>query len=245
MDSLTGKRLLALVRDGDYAHPGETAAVDSLMAGLPGDRGRAVLDAGCGRGGTAEYVRRRGLGTVTGIERDPALVREARELYPQVRFVPGDIAAAPSLFAGGTFDLVYTMTVLYSIDDQRAALTGLRSVARPDAGLRLLEYSDPFGDFLHWRSPDDGGPAWRPLRPAGVPELMTSAGWAVEERRDLSPEFELWYDDLCRRIADREREIVERFGREWYDFVVADYEGILGRVRRRELGGILVVARAV
>ena len=79
MNNATGKRLLALVRDADYAHPGEEAANELLFAGAGLDPRRRVLDAGCGGAGTASWVQGRGLGAVTGIEIDSATARLARE----------------------------------------------------------------------------------------------------------------------------------------------------------------------
>jgi cyclopropane fatty-acyl-phospholipid synthase-like methyltransferase len=60
MNSPQGKRILALVREGDYAHPGEERAIDLIFSSLPRDAAREVLDVGCGRGGTADYVRAHG-----------------------------------------------------------------------------------------------------------------------------------------------------------------------------------------
>ena len=83
MNNATGKRLLALIRGGDDAHPGEEEANELLFAGArPGIR-RRVLDAGCGGAGTAAWVRARELGTVTGIELDAATALLARERHPQ------------------------------------------------------------------------------------------------------------------------------------------------------------------
>ena len=48
MNNATGKRLLALIRDADYAHPGEEEANRLLFAGLVPDPRRRILDAGCG-----------------------------------------------------------------------------------------------------------------------------------------------------------------------------------------------------
>ena len=91
MNNATGKRLLALVRDGDYAHPGEEEANELLFAGVRPDPRRRVLDAGCGGAGTAAWVQARGLGAVTGIEIDAATARLARERHPEVTVVEGDL----------------------------------------------------------------------------------------------------------------------------------------------------------
>jgi hypothetical protein len=56
----TRKRILAMVRDGDYAHPGEEAAIDLAMRDFTPDRERLIPDAGLGRGG--HYLQVRTLG---------------------------------------------------------------------------------------------------------------------------------------------------------------------------------------
>ena len=82
MNNATGKRLLALIRDGDYAHPGEEEANELLFAGVRPDPRRRVLDAGCGGGGTAAWVQARGLGAVTGVEIDARTAQLARRAPP-------------------------------------------------------------------------------------------------------------------------------------------------------------------
>ena len=125
MNNATGKRILALVREGDYAHPGEEEANALLFAGVRIDRSR-VLDAGCGGGGAA-WVRGTCLGTVTGIELDAATVRLARERHPEVT-VRGDLQRAGDILAG-PFDLVYSMTAIYAAPDQAAVFRELRALA--------------------------------------------------------------------------------------------------------------------
>ena len=243
MDNATGKRLLALVRGADYAHPGEEEANHLLFAGLTPDPSRRVLDAGCGGAGTADWVQAHGLGAVTGIEIDPETARLARERHPDVTVVEGDLQRAGQALTG-PFDLVYAMTALYAAPDQTAVFRELGAVATPGAELRLLEYADPRGLFAAATAGDPSRGWWHPLRPRELPYLLEEAGWTGVEIRDLTPEFDLWYRDLCTRIAAKRRDITEEFGREWYEFVARDYAGILEMVRAGELGGVLVRARA-
>ena len=243
MNSATGKRLLALVRDGDYAHPGEEEAIRLLLAGLQPDGRRRVLDAGCGGGGTAAWVQGRGYGAVTGIEIDAETVRLARERHPEVEIVTGDLQRAADVL-NGPFALVYSMTVLYAVPDQRAALTQLVALAAPGAELRLLEYADPDGRFAAATSGRSSYSWWRPLDPSRLHELLAGTGWALEESRDLRLEFERWYVELRARIAARREAIVELFGAEWFAFASAEYAGVLEMVRAGELGGLFVRARA-
>ena len=53
MNSFEGKRILALIREGDYAHAGEEEAIERAFRSIPKNRENWVLDVGCGRGGSA------------------------------------------------------------------------------------------------------------------------------------------------------------------------------------------------
>ena len=125
MNNATGKRLLALVREGDYAHPGEEEANELLFAGVRPDPRRRVLDAGCGGAGTAAWVQARGLGAVTGVEIDAATARLARERHPEVTVVEGDLQHAGRVLAG-PFDLIYSMTAVYAAPDHVGGLPRAR-----------------------------------------------------------------------------------------------------------------------
>lgn len=242
MDNATGKRLLALVRESDYAHPGEAAANELLFAGVRPDPRRRVLDAGCGAAGTAAWVQERGLGAVTGIEIDAATARLARERHPEVTVVRGDLQHAGAALSG-PFDLIYAMTAVYAAPDQAAVFRELGALAAPGAELRLLEYADPNGLFA---AAADGSPSrgwWHPLAPRDMPEILVAAGWTSVSVRDLHPEFVHWYHELCLRIAAKRDEITRGFGHEWYAFVAREYAGILEMIRAGMLGGVLARAR--
>ena len=242
MNNATGKRLLALIRGEDYAHPGEEAAIELVFAGVQPDPGRRVLDAGCGGGGTAAWVQRRGLGAVTGIEIDVQTAALARERHPEVSVVEGDLQRARQVLAG-PFDLIYSMTAVYAAPDQTAVFRELRALATPGGQLRLLEYADPHGLFAPATAGNPSWGWWHPLRLLELPDLLAAAGWTSVVVRDLHPEFVHWYRDLSARIAAQRHAITVEFGTDWYEFVAREYAGILEMVRAGVLGGALVRAQ--
>src|SRR5689334_15460967 len=91
MNSPQGKAILALVRNGDYAHPGEEDAI-ALVAGMVPRTGNCrVLDVGCGRGGTAQWFHEHRWGDVVGLDIDAESIAYARRTYPGIEFHACDV----------------------------------------------------------------------------------------------------------------------------------------------------------
>src|ERR1700753_1854553 len=91
MNSFEGMRVLSLVRDGDYAHAGEEEAIERTMRPIAKRSDQIIIDAGCGRGGTANYLFARGWGKVIGFDIEAASIATARKNYPSVAFFECDI----------------------------------------------------------------------------------------------------------------------------------------------------------
>ena len=130
MNSFEGKRILALVRDGDYAHAGEEEAIERSFRSIQKHSARWLLDVGCGRGGSADYLRRNGWGHVEKIDRDAESVEYARATYPEIGFHICDVLDVPRTVTR-TFDVIYMLNAFYAFDRQREALAELRKVAKP------------------------------------------------------------------------------------------------------------------
>lgn len=91
-------------------------AVHTLEAGVPPPR--AILDVGCGTGaaGAAWAIAAGRTPTVTGIDRHPWAVEEARWAYRQMKLVGharrGDVARLPSLPSGAAIVAAYVLNEL-------------------------------------------------------------------------------------------------------------------------------------
>lgn len=102
-------------------------------------RDAAILDVGCGTGGTTAMLTR--YGRVTGIDLSARALGHARRKFPAGRLVQADANTVGALFRPASFDLVTCFNVLYHrwIRDDRATLAGVGRILKPGGYLLLTE----------------------------------------------------------------------------------------------------------
>lgn len=241
MNSFLGKQLLALVRQGNYAHAGEEEAIEMAMAGIDKNTDRLLLDAGCGRGGTAHYLQQHGWGRVTGIDVEAQSIEGARKDYPDVRFDIGDITALQRHDAA-YFDAVTLFNVLYAISDHDSALAALAGVCRPGAELMIFDYVDP-GDFQsHGIREGDQPFLPNPICADRIDPVLSRAGWQVSDQRDVTDAYVRWYIGLVERIVARREAMEELAGPDGFHIVHDRYSALLERLRAGHLAGYIIYA---
>ena len=146
--------------DADFGHSirttAERAAWDRILDLVVGG-GRGSLDAldvGCGTGFLSLELARRGH-RVTGIDFAPQMLAEARKKAAAqgvaVRFEEGDAEQLP--FAEGSFDLVMTRHVLWTLPHPEQAIDEWIRVLRP--GGRLAVMDSQFDPSVLERSPQN------------------------------------------------------------------------------------------
>jgi SAM-dependent methyltransferase len=241
MNSYLGKRILALVRDGDYAHAGEEEAIALAMAPVAKDARRRILDAGCGRGGTAAYMQAGGWGSVTGIDIEPKAVDYARATYPEATFLQCDIAEVAARFEE-PFDVVTMFNVFYALPDHVAALRALAGVSGPNAQLVIFDYVDPGGYQDAPMMDGDIRFLPNPVPLAGLGETLASGGWRLQSVKDLSADYVRWYAALVAKIEAKRDEIVALAGGDIYEHVHGLYAGLEAAVREGRVGGAVIYA---
>ncbi|MEM7223833.1 MAG: class I SAM-dependent methyltransferase [Pseudomonadota bacterium] len=242
MNSFQGKQVLALVRDGDYAHAGEEEAIEQAMAAFPKDPARRILDAGCGRGGTAAYLQAHGWGQVTGFDREADSIPWARERYPHVTFHDCDLYHVAGVIQG-PFDMVTLFNVLYALPERARALEILAGLTAPAGRLMIFDYVDPGNfpdsDSAHMTAPELPPPP----KLADLPDLLAAGGWRLDETQELHAPYERWYADLVARIEAKRPAIEDLAGAEGYTHVHETYADMLHDIRQGTLGGAIVYAR--
>jgi SAM-dependent methyltransferase len=241
MNSYVGKQILALVRDGDYAHAGEEEAIERALAPVPKDAARHLLDAGCGRGGTAAYRQEHGWGHVTGIDIEPRSIDYARQTSPGLTLLTCDILDVGRHVAD-QFDLVTMFNVLYALPDQAGALRALASRAKPGAHLVLFEYVD-LGGYQDVPVIDDGKPFLpHPPVKTELRALLEDNGWQLQSVDDLTSDYARWYRALVAKIEAKRSAIEALAGPSAFEHVLGRYAGLLAAIEQGHLGGATIYA---
>ncbi len=244
MNSHEGKAILALIRDGDFAHAGEEESIRLVLDHIPQGQPGPILDVGCGRGGTADFIRRQGWSPMVGIDIDATSIAEASQRYPLVQFQTANVEHLVDCITG-KFGMFVLFNSFYAFPDQALALGQLRKIANDSALLVIFDYTDPAGMFEHKDIKVARYDYWQPLKLAQLPAQLKQTGWALHSVEDLTLHYAQWYRQLVNKIHAKREAIVGEYGKDWYDFVERDYSEMLQCIERSWLGGAIVLAKAI
>jgi len=130
-----------------YAGERLRPAVD-LLARVPLERARMIVDLGCGAGNVTRFLAERWPGAaITGVDNDPAMLERARSALddPRVAFVAGDLA---TWTPPAPVDLVYSNAALHWIGDHDRVFARLVGMLAP-AGVLAVQMPRNFGEPSH------------------------------------------------------------------------------------------------
>ena len=242
LNSFQGKRLLALARGGDYAHAGETESIDLVWNKLPKDPTQQVLDAGCGRGGTAAYIQRAGWGKVTGIDIEGESIHRAREVYPDVTFDVCPVEQADRI-GSAKFDIICCFNSFYAFADQPAALRAFARNGKPGTNLAIFEYTDPgtFKESALGQHVELLG--WHPLILSSISALLNETGWQLDTVQDVTTDYIRWYKTFSGRIRELRSKLIEECGIETWEYASNFYDLMHDTIKTGHMGGAIVYAK--
>ena len=163
------------------------------LSALP--RGARIADLGCGSGVFSDVLRQRGY-DCTGVDLSPALIRIAKQKYPGIEFIEGDIERLP--FADASFDGVLLAGVLHHFTDRSQSVAEIKRILRPG------------GKFVAF-DPNRMNPAMYLYRDRSSP-FYSSVGVTENERPLLAGE-----------IADTFRAAGFRVGTEFHSGLTSRY----------------------
>ncbi len=238
MDEHDGKQFLATVRSADYAHAGEAEAIDlaftTIAAAQPDWR---VLDVGCGRGGTADYVNRRGWGHVVGVDIDRDAVEYAQSRFANVEFNVCNMHQVGERFPN-QFDLIYLFNAFYAAADKPSALASFRQSAKSGGTLCIFDYV--------YYQPAESLPAvfldQKPVTPEDLARSLKDSAWEPYVNRNLDEEYIEWYRKFLKSFDDPS--LAKTYSPDVIEGVRIKYMELLNSLEKRILGGVLLLAHA-
>jgi SAM-dependent methyltransferase len=242
----TSRLLLAQIRGGDYAHAGDTEAIDSVTQRAllfdPSLRDKANLDVGSGFGGTASYLYHDGFKNIQGIDVDQAAVMYAKEKYPLVNFTVGDALSVDQIYPVDHFSFICLFNVIYAIHNKETLLTKLSTIARPGAILAVFDYSQDCS--IHDATLRDlaGNPMY-PIRIAQFKRDLREAGWEILEITDMTSQYIGWYKNLLKKLSIEPLSLKKAFSPQDLSKARATFSLLLSQLEQGILGGIIVYAK--
>jgi SAM-dependent methyltransferase len=119
-----------------------------------------VADIGSGTGFYVELWKRLGVTSLVGLDFTPTAVSRLRVQYPAFTFVQADISKPLTQDAGGPFDAISAIDVLFHIMEDEGYAQSLRTLSAMLAPGGYLLFTDC---FLHGRTQRARHNVWRPL----------------------------------------------------------------------------------
>ena len=225
------KEFLSVIRGKDYAHAGEEEAINLVFADISRLTGRRILDTGCGRGGTADFVQRNGWGKVVGIDIDDESIRYAQLIYPEVEFHVCDVVHAGEKFSQ-SFELIYLFNAFYAFQDRYAAMLSLRKAAASGARLCLFDYICSHSQVVL----PEAGLRQKPPTLEECAAILHKSHWKLIKTENLDDKYIQWYRNFLDRleILAQEKtyppEIIAEFRRHYGDLLYCLEQRLIGGV---------------
>lgn len=168
----------------DEFHIGGVTATEDLLAQVEIPTGAAVLDIGCGLGGTARLIAGRHGATVTGVDLTPEYVATAAALSEMagvggVEFRTGSALALP--VDDAAFDVATLLHVGMNIEDKITLMTEARRALKPGGAFVVYEVM---------RGPETSGLTF-PLPWAETPDFSFVAPLSAYEEAARAAGFEV------------------------------------------------------
>lgn len=190
----------------DEFHIGGRQATVEFHDQLGWKEGHALLDVGCGLGGTARYVASRHRVRVTGVDLTPEYVATGQAVNDWVGLsdrIGLQVGSALDLpFAEASFDGAYMMHVGMNIPDKAALFRGIARVLRPGAVFGVYDVMRAGDGPVEYPVPWAGTEATSALAPPEVYRAaLDGAGFDVtgtRDRRTFAVEF---FERLRARLA--------------------------------------------
>lgn len=162
-----------------------------LLARVPLERPRRVVDIGCGPGNSTELLAGRWPGAeVIGVDNSPAMIEQARARLPAARFELGDIATWQP---PAQTDLLFGNAVFQWVPDHIDVLARLVE-ALPEGGVLAVQMPDNVEEPSHrlMRETAADGP-WAAQLAGAARDVLPSVGAYYDRLAPLARHVDIWH----------------------------------------------------
>ncbi len=237
--------LLSYLRGGDYAHAGDTEAINMVLNRIrpinPNIISGNVLDMGCGFGGTLEYLKNKGFKHLYGLDINQDSINYAKTKYIGINFAHLDALNVESFFSDKKFDLVMLFNSAYAIEDKAELLLSIAKISKPGTILAIFDYSAisqdktlPILDFA--------GKQMKPIELKSLLIDLKKADWNLIEIEDLSLKFIIWYNNFLETLHKQENDLKQKFLNDDIQQIDATFSYILEQLKSKRMGGVIIYA---
>jgi trans-aconitate 2-methyltransferase len=183
-----------------------------LVARIPLDEARAVIDLGCGPGNsTAVLGERWPSAKIAGLDNSKAMLEQARQTFPQYEWIRADIAEWAAS-GGADYDIVFSNAALQWVADHRVVYPRLLERVRTGGVLAMqvpINMDAPAHQIMRDLASSS---AWRDyFAPVGVREWhVHEAAFYYDVLSSCAARLDLWETEYIHVMPD-----AESIG-EWY-----------------------------
>lgn len=240
--SASMKHVLAALRNGDFAHPGEIEAIEMAFRSIAKKPQQWLLDVGCGLGGTAHHLQQHGWGQVVGLDLDASLIEYAKQHYTDVNFFHCDVLRAQSLIQR-KFDVIYCFSSFFCFPKQQETLAHLAHMAASQCDLVIFDYSRSEQKAVESPFPwSETARRFYPIHVSELKEMLSSSGWNFQHSVDISAQFAQWYTELIHQFEQKQGELLKKFDPQLLQALHTGYTQLLNDIKENRVGGVLIYA---
>lgn len=238
--------LLSEVRGGDFAHAGDKDSIDHVLTFISEIKGaewlhnKTVLDAGCGFGGTADYIQKKTNSKVYGVDIDVEAIRHCKKRYENCSFVEGDLNNIDFLFSKELFDCIFLFNVIYSVEDKLGILRKARKVLKGNGVLSIFDYFSIDGV----KDKEMTDLSSRSIQPIIIDEFLDhlpELNFKCLQNIDLTKQFKIWYQESLSHLKFNKAKYELRYDHETINRVTLTFEYLLNEIESKRIGGGLLI----
>ncbi|MCF6777291.1 class I SAM-dependent methyltransferase [Thiotrichales bacterium 19X7-9] len=239
-----GKQLVSFLRQDNYAHAGESEAIELVMSFYKSRKFDHILDVGCGLGGTSNYIKSKGhCNNISGFDIEDEAISYAKTLYPKINFFTSNVFEVSSVLKE-KFDLLCLFNSFYAFNDHKKALEELFKITSHKGQIAIFDYSDPYigKNTPLYRNGNNGKTPFVPIKLDKIHELMNNSGWQILTIKNLNDQYYFWYDELCKLLIKNKAKVIQNFNENAFNNALSTYDNLRSAIEKNDLGGAIVYA---